>query len=353
MPKADAPHDHLQKSSLGTLPFQLSLPLGLGAMLVGASLACMQLGSPVLASSLALGALCLLVGGILILPLLVDRSVRNPLLTLVKGMTSLTTENADDLIRLSRRRDAVGDVARASILLLERYDHVEGIAKGVRDSQSAGRELQKTAELLRQGQSQIAHCVLGTAGEVEALRRTVGAAQASLTDVFAAAADDARRELEALQGLRGGLIFSGSAVQEAAELLRREVSNLGAHRTLAGAAIDGVTRDLSIAARALETQIRMLGPDGHDIAAALFDIGDRRASFVQTVEHVTMSAMRLDDLVRRVDRQMTAAFDDTGSGKADDGSIGQSPGEIAFDALVGRVLPAANEPDSHTERGAA
>jgi hypothetical protein len=135
-------------ASLGALPAQLGALLALCAALAGAALASQHLGSPLLATAAMLAQLCLLTGTLLLLPLLLDRTVRKPLATLARGMMSLTPPHADDIIRLSGRADAVGEVARASILLLERHDHVEGIASSVRDAQGVARDLRKMADRL-------------------------------------------------------------------------------------------------------------------------------------------------------------------------------------------------------------
>jgi hypothetical protein len=332
----------------------LGILLALCAVLTGGALAGQHLGSPLLATAAMLAALGLLTGTLLLLPLLLDRTVRRPLATLARGMTSLTLQRADDIIRLSGRADAVGEVARASILLLERHDHVDGIASSVRDSHGVARDLRKMADMLREGQNQIAHYLLGTTREIEALRRAASEGQAGLNETWAAAAQETRREVKALQAIRHDLAASGSTVEDAARLLQREASSLGAHRSLAGASLDTVIRDLSSASRALATQVRTLGPDGHDIASALVDIGDRRASFVQTVDQVTIAALRLEDLLRRVDKRVRGAHSQTNPlQSAVDGATLNADDTIPFEQLIGRALPAANHPEPALERGAA
>ncbi len=337
MPQPVSSPDAPQTASLGALPAQLGALLALCAALAGAALAGQHLGSPQLAAAAMLAALCLLTGTLLLLPLLLDRAVRRPLATLARGMISLTPQHADDIIRLSGRADAVGEVARASILLLERHDHVEGIASSVRDSQGVARDLRKMADMLREGQNQIAHYLFGTTREIEALRRATSEGQAGLSETWAAAAQETRREVEALQAVRHSLAASGSTVEDAARRLQREASSFGAHRSLAGASLDAVIGDLTSASRALAAQVRTLGPEGHDIASALVDIGDRRASFVQTIDQVTIAALRLEDLLRRVDQRIPVAAGDA----------------MPFEQLVGRALPAANHPEPELERGAA
>ncbi|MCX7341239.1 MAG: hypothetical protein NT037_12080 [Hyphomicrobiales bacterium] len=341
-------------ASLGALPAQLGALLALCAALAGAALASQHLGSPLLATAAMLAQLCLLTGTLLLLPLLLDRTVRKPLATLARGMISLTPPHADDIIRLSGRADAVGEVARASILLLERHDHVEGIASSVRDAQGVARDLRKMADMIGEGQNQIAHYLLGATREIEALRRVASEGQTGLNETWAAASQQTRREVEALKALRRDLSASGSMVEDAARLLQREAHSLGAHRSLAGASLDATIRDLSSASRALATQVRTLGPDGHDIAGALVDIGDRRASFVQTIDQVTIAALRLEDLLRRVDQRVRTAHGEVGSTPSSvDAAALNADDAIPFEQLVGRALPAANHPEPVLQRGAA
>ncbi|MCX7324007.1 MAG: hypothetical protein NTZ14_06125 [Hyphomicrobiales bacterium] len=351
MSQPDPSSEVSQTPSLGALPAQLGALLALCAALAGAALAGQHLGSPLLATAAMLAALCLLTGTLLLLPLILDRTIRRPLARLARGMTALIPQNADDIIRLSDRADAVGEVARASILLLERHDHVEGIASSVRDSQGVARDLRKMADMLREGQNQIAHYLLGTTREIEALRRATSEGQAGLTETWAAAAAETRREVEALKTVRHDLAATGCTVEDAARLLQREASSLGAQRSLAGASLDAVIRDLASASRALATQVRTLGPDGHDIASALVDIGDRRASFVQTVDQVTIAALRLEDLLRRVDQRVTVAAGEVGAGRS--AADPNTDDAIPFEQLVGRALQAANRPEPALERGAA
>jgi hypothetical protein len=324
-----------QTASLGSLPLKLGALFAGAGLLVAVGMAGALMASPALAVAGSLGALCVLLAGAVMTPMLLDRSVRQPLSALSHGMMVLTPETANAIVKMAERPDAVGEVARASVALLEKHDHVEGIARGVREAQGFARDLARTADLLKQGQTQIAQGLVGTADELEALRRTVSNGQADISDVYARAARDAERGLDLFGSVRADLAA-------AADHLQRETSAIAAQRALMAAGVETVTHDLNAATRLLETHVEALGPDGHDVRGALVDIADRRASFVQTIETATLAATRLDDVLRRVDERVGATLGDAGTLRASIEALGPKLDETLHGVqLVGRSLPEA------------
>ncbi len=299
-------------------------------------------GSGMLTTAGLTGALFVLLAGMVLLPVILDRMVRKPLASLATGMMTLTQDSAGQMIQMSRQSDAIGEVARASIAMLERHDHVEGMAGSLREAQGFSRDLHETAALLKQGQTQIAKGLVSTAEELEALRRTVSDGQADITNVYARAVREAERNAGAFEAVQQDLSTSGQMVINAVSALQRETSAVAGQRALMSAGIVAAASELNEVTRTLAVHVDMLGPQGHDVRSALLDIADRRASFVQTIEQATTAATRLNDVLSRVDERVSQAVGDTGSLKSAIEAMAPKLDEaLSGVQMVGRALPEA------------
>lgn len=296
--------------ALGALPLRLSGLFATGGLCVGVALVGALTGTELLLILGAVLSLCVMAAGAVLAPSWLDAAVRQPLGTLAADMVRLTPESAARIIALSERSDGVGEVARAAITAFEKQDAAAEPAPLSPQADAMLREISRATDALRQAQNQMAQGIVAAADEIETLRQAVHSNHAQLADSLARTAMEALRTPMATPvpapAVPAGLAAVGERLADVVTQLSRETQGLQSQRALLAAHVETIGKEHGATLRTLDQQARALGPEGHNIAAALIDIADRRLSFAATVESAHENAQRLDDLLKRLEARATA-----------------------------------------------